>query len=308
MDARGVFPESHRRWAGVFLGLFNPNVIETRVLSEADVVLLVGVDGMMTHALWKNDLPTCELVARPEYSTLSPTPALRVNGDLKSSLQGLLPLAQTGFSEQEVQALRRGILEYFKRPPQARFAAQDVIDIIREILPQDGLLLSETGAFICMLEHLWPVEREGTYYGTSGGRTMGLTIPAALGARLASPERPMIGLGADGSALMRLGELEVFARTRATVPLVLINDQALGTMKSRQKSRKLPDYGLDLHAVDFSAIARACGLQGVTVETPDAFRRELQLAMRADRTTVVDARIDPAPYHTSFGPTIGVLD
>jgi len=308
MDARGVFPESHPRWAGVFLGLFNPNVIETRVLDESDVVVLAGVDAMMTHALWKSALPTCELVARPEYSTLSPSPVMRINGDLKSSLRGLSRSAQAGFSIDEVQALRRGILEYFKRPPHARFAAQDIIEITREVLPQEGLLLSETGAFICMLEHLWPVERLGTYYGTSGGRTMGLMIPAALGARLADPERPMVGMGADGSALMRLGELEVFARTKTVVPLVIINDQALGTMKSRQKSRKLPDYGLDLHAVDFGAVANACGLQGVTVDTPEAFRRELILAMQADRTTVIDARIDPAAYHGSFGPTIGVLN
>ena len=308
MDARGVFPESHPLWAGVFLGLFNPNVIETRALDQADVVLLAGVDAMMTHALWKSGLPTCELVARPEYPTLSASPVTRINGDLKSSLRALLPSPRAGFSEGEVQGLRRGILEYFKRPPQARFAAQDIIEITREILPPDGILLSETGAFICMLEHLWPVERLGTYYGTSGGRTMGLMIPAALGARLAEPERPMIGLGADGSALMRLGELEVFARTKTIVPLVLIDDQALGTMKSRQKSRKLPDCGLDLHSVDFSAIANACGLRGVTVDTPEAFRRELRLAMEADRTTVIDARVDPAAYHASFGPTIGVLD
>jgi acetolactate synthase-1/2/3 large subunit len=307
MDARGVFPESHPRWAGVFLGLFNPNVIETRVLDQADVVLLVGVDALMTHALWKSGLPTSELVARPEYSTLSSSPVLRINGDLKCSLQGLSLSSQAGFSEDEIQSLRRGILLYFKRPPQARFAAQDIIEITREVLPKDGVLLSETGAFICMLEQLWPVEQPGTYYGTSGGRTMGLMIPAALGARLADPERPMVGLGADGSALMRLGELEVFARTKTSVPLVLFNDQALGTMKSRQKSRKLPDYGLDFHAVDFSAIAKACGLQGVTVDTPEAFRRELRLAMQADRTTLIDARIDPAAYHDSFGPTIGVL-
>jgi acetolactate synthase-1/2/3 large subunit len=308
MDARGVFPESHPRWAGVFLGLFNPNVIETRVLDQADVVLLVGVDAMMTHALWKASSPTCELVARPEYSTLSASPVMRINGDLKSSLQGLSRLPQSGFSEDEVQALRRGILEYFKRPTRARFAAQDVIEITREILPQDGVLLSETGAFICMLEHLWPVERLGTYYGTSGGRTMGLMIPAILGARLSDSERPMIGLGADGSALMRLGELEVFARSKLAAPLVVINDRALGTMKSRQRSRGLPACGLDLHEVDLGAVARACGLLGVTVETPEAFREELRLAMKAGRTTLIDARVDPAAYQDSFGPTIGVLN
>jgi thiamine pyrophosphate-dependent acetolactate synthase large subunit-like protein len=247
-------------------------------------------------------------VARPEYSTLSEFPVIRLNGDLKSILQKLSPRAKPGFSEDEIRALRSGVLQHFKRPGQARFAAQDIIEITRELLPPEGLLLSETGAFICMLEHLWPVERPGVYYGTSGGRTMGLMLPAALGARLSDPERPMVGLGADGSLLMRLGELEVFGRTNIAVPLIIINDHALGTMKSRQQSRGLPDFGLDLHAVDFSLAARACGLRGVTVETPEAFRHELCLAMQASQTTLIDARVDPVAYRDSFGPTIGVLN
>ena len=207
-----------------------------------------------------------------------------------------------------IDALRKGILQYFKRPAHARFATQDIIEITRELLPADGILFSETGAFVCMLEHLWRVEKPRTYYGTSGGRTMGLMVPAVLGARLSNSEQPMVGLGADGSLLMRLGELEVFARTGISIPLIIINDQALGTMKSRQQSRKLPDFGLDLHPVDFSAIAKACGLRGATVDSPEAFRQELRLALQADRTTLIDARVDPAEYHESFGPTIGVLN
>ena len=107
---------------------------------------------------------------------------------------------------------------------------------------------------------------------------------------------------------MRLGELEAFARNGIAMPLVIINDQALGTMKARrQRSRGFADYGLDLHAVDFSAIARACGLEGVIVETPEEFRRELARALECDRTTLIDARVDPQAYQDSFGPTIGDL-
>jgi acetolactate synthase-1/2/3 large subunit len=306
MDARGVFPESHPRWAGVFLGLFNANVIESRIFQLSDAVVFVGVDAMMTHAPWKLELPTCELAARPGYSSMS-SPAVRVSGDLKTLLRRLTGQPRPGVSEAEIQQARSGILQYFKRPSKARFAAQDIIEIARDLLPPDGLLLSETGAYICMLEHLWPVERPGTYLGTSGGRTMGLTVPATLGARLAEPNRPMIGLGADGSLLMRLGELEAFARNNIALPLVIINDQALGTMKARQRSRGFPDYALDLHAVDFSLIAQACGLQGVVVETPEAFRRELAQALTSDRTTLIDARVDPQAYQDSFGPTIGDL-
>src|SRR5262249_26137732 len=134
MDARGVFPELDSRWAGVFLGLFNPNVIESRVFQQAGAVILVGVDAMMTHGSWKLDVPTCELTVQNDYSTLT-APAVRVNGDLKSVLARLSTESKPGFSEGEIESLRAGILPYFKRPSEARFAAQDIIEIMRELLP-----------------------------------------------------------------------------------------------------------------------------------------------------------------------------
>ena len=79
MDARGVFPETHPRWAGVLMGMFSPNIIETEILSQADLIVLVGADSMMSHTPWNCDLPTCELVARPEYETLSANPSARLN-------------------------------------------------------------------------------------------------------------------------------------------------------------------------------------------------------------------------------------
>ena len=307
MDARGVVPESHPRWAGAMPGTYSPNVIETEIMNQADVALLVGADAMMTHFPWKSDLPTCELVARPEYETMSPDPKVRVNGDLKAAIKSLSSQRQQGFSEDQIQAARQKILRQFKRPEGARLAAQDIIEITHTLLPAEGILFSETGAFVRMLEALWPVDRFGAFRGTSGGRTMGLMVPSILGAKLAEPDVPMAGIGADGSLLMRLGELELFARTGVAVPLVIINDQALGTMKSRQKTRGMPDYGLDLHPVDFAQVATGCGLRGVTVYTPEGFEKELKLAMGADRTTLIDARVDPVAYQDNFALTAGVL-
>ena len=306
MEARGVFPESHDRWAGVFVGMYSPGVIESNTFEKADGVLLVGVDALMTHGPWKCDLPTAEILTRPEYHALSRRPSVRVNGNLKSVLPALAPQAAPGFSSEEVRTLRQGVLPFFKRPGQARLAAQDIIEICRAVLPSDGILISETGVFVCMLEHLWLVDQPGTYYGTSGGRTMGLTLPAICGARLAEPARPMIGLGADGSLLMRLGELEVLARTGCAVPLVVVNDMALGTMKARQKMRKMTPYALDLHRVGFEQIARACGLKAATVDNPEDFERALRAAMTADCATVIDARVDPEIYQDSFGRTVGM--
>ncbi len=307
MDARGVVPESHPRWAGVLTGNYGPNIIETEVMNQADAALLIGADGMMTHVPWSVDLPTCELSLRSEYETLSPDPKVRVDGDLKETLKQLSTCNQPGFSDDQIQGIRQKVLQSFKRPDATQFAVQDLIEITRAVLPAEGVLFAETGAYVTMLEHLWKVENPNTYWGTTGGRTMGLAVPAILGAKLANPDMVAVGIGGDGSLLMRLGELETFARTGVTVPLIIINDQALGTMKSRQKSRDMPEYALDFHAVDFAGIATACGLSGVTVNTPERFERELKLAMQGDRTTLIDARVDPQAYQDSFGPTIGVL-
>ncbi len=307
MDARGVFPESHPRWAGVMTGSYGPNTIETELMAEADRVLLVGADAMMTHVPWNVDLPTCELVPQPEYETLSPNPKVRVNGDLKAMLKNLSEHKQQGFSEDEIQETRQKILQYFKRPEGVQLAAQDIVEITRNVLPAEGVLFSETGVYIRMVETLWPVDDPSTYWGTAGGRTMGLMLPAILGAKLAKPDMPAVGIGADGSLLMRLGELETFARTGVATPLVIINDQALGTMKSRQKSRGMPEYSLNLHPVDFAGIATACGLRGVTVDTPEQFESELKLAMEGNGTTLIDARVDPQVYQDSFARTVGAL-
>ena len=311
MDARGVFPESDPRWAGLHIGAYAPNHIENDIAAAADLVLLVGVDAMMTHLPWGFDVSTAELVARPGYATMTPNPSARVDGDLKSSLAYLMKTSISpgdGFSTGEISNTKEVILKLFERPKAAVFAQQDIIEISRRLLPDDGVLVSETGAFVRFLEHLWPVDRPNTYLGTSGGRTMGLMIPAALGAKLARPDLPMIGIGADGSMLMRLGELESFARTGVAMPLIIINDHALGTMKSRQKSRGMVDHGLDLQPVNFAQIAQAVGLNGEVVDTPEQFEAALSTALDADKATVIDARIDPQPYWDSFGPSIGVID
>jgi acetolactate synthase-1/2/3 large subunit len=307
MDARGVFPESHPRFAGVMTGNYVPNTVEGELQELCDLAILVGADSLMTHAPWAFKMPAIELVSRPEYRTTVPNPEVRVNGSLKESLNALSSAGGDGVSIEEIDLAKQNVLKYFERPAGAKFSIQDIVASCRESLPGDGVVISETGAFVRMLEHLWEFDKFGHFLGTSGGRTMGLMIPASLGAKMANPDVPMIGIGGDGSTLMRLGDFEVFARMNVAMPLVIVNDRALGTMKSRQVSRGLPKFGLDLTPVDFAAIGRASGLNGVIVNTPKEFETALAQAMAADRATVIDARIDQQPYWDNFALSIGAI-
>ena len=308
MDGRGVFPETDSRFGCVYIGTAPPHALYRSFLTEADGVLVVGVDGRMKEARWDIDVPVCELLIGKEFPALSGHPQLRVDGRLAPTLERLIQLRNPdGFPESRIAELRSSVGSRFARPEGARFTANDIIAITREQLPEEGPLFAETGIAQSMLENLWPVTVPDTFFGSTVGRTMGLTIPALLGAKLARPELPMVGFTTDGSTLMRLGDLEAFARAGAAAPIVIMNDGALGTIRSQQKFKGIPDYGLGLEFVDFATIAQAVGLNGVTVETPEGFAEALSTAMKADKATVIDARVDPQAYRDSFMVTTGIV-
>ena len=307
MDGRGILSEKDPRFGCVYTGTAPPHTLFRSFLQEADGVLVVGADGRMKEAQWDIDLPVCELLTDRVFPALSGSPQLRLDGLLRPTIEKLLAIGNsTGFSESRIAELRASVQSRFNRPASAQFTANDVIEITREQLPAEGLLFAETGVIQTMLEKLWPVTTPNTFFGSTVGRTMGLTIPALLGARLARPHHPMVGFTTDGSALMRLGDLECYARVGAAVPLVILNDGCLGTIRAQQKFKSIPNYGLDLRMVDFAQIACAVGLQGVTVNTPEEFRAALKKAWTSETATVIDARVDPQAYQDSMMPMTGM--
>ena len=217
MKARGVFPENHKRWVGVSTAFGEGNNSRPNILtSGSDLIILIGADQMMTHVPWpKGTIDTVEIVSNEKFKTLSSDPNIVCSGNLKDLVKMLMDSNEkTGWKTDEIQQIYKDIAPRFSRPKNAIFAVQDILEISKEILPKDGLLFTETGAFIALLENTWKFDDPLKYFGTSGGRTMGLMIPSYIGGSLATNNQvPLIGIGADGSALMRLGEFETIKRS-----------------------------------------------------------------------------------------------
>tara|TARA_Y100000817_G_scaffold50611_1_gene36367 strand:- start:227 stop:1855 length:1629 start_codon:yes stop_codon:yes gene_type:complete len=309
MKARGVFPENHERWVGVSTAYGEGNNSRPNILtSGSDLIILIGADQMMTHVPWpKGEINSVEIISSQESKTLSSDPKEICKGNIREIVQMLMDSKEkTGWKIDEINQIYKNTDSRFSRPDNAIFAVQDIIEISKEILPKDGLLFTETGAFIALLENTWKFDDPLKYFGTSGGRTMGLMIPSYIGGSLATNnEIPLIGIGADGSTLMRLGEFETIKRSNLKWPIIIINDAALGTMKYRQGFRGYDDYGLDLEMVDFAGVAKSCGLNGETANNPEDFRKVLRTSFNSEVTTVIDARIDARIYQDNFGGTIG---
>tara|TARA_B100000575_G_scaffold94554_1_gene75365 strand:+ start:1369 stop:2991 length:1623 start_codon:yes stop_codon:yes gene_type:complete len=309
MKARGVYNENEQNWLGVMTDFNeNQNTHTGSVISKSDLIINIGVDQMMTHAPWpKGKKDIIEIVSSNQEKTISNDPLITYAGDIKEILNNITNgVKNNGWGNEELKDINNNLLDRFTRPPDARFTAHDIFDICKDVLPENSNVYTETGAHIRLMEQTWKFDQPLKFFGTSGGRTMGLMIPSFIGGVLGTNnDIPSIGIGADGSTLMRLGEFETINRAKIKWPLVIINDGALGTMKYRQGFRGYKDYGLDLTMVDFSKTAKSCGLNGETVDSPEDFKKVLINSLKKEKTVVIDARIDPDAYQDNFGGTIG---
>ncbi len=308
MKARGVYKENNSNWLGVMTDFNeNLNTHTGSIISKADLIINIGVDQMMTHAPWPKGKKRIIELINNQRKTISNDPAMVCDGNLKEILNALSDaVSSEGWKDSEFEEINNRLSDRFSRPDKAKFTAHDIFEICKEVMPENSNIYTETGAHIRLMEQTWKFDEPLKFFGTSGGRTMGLMIPSFIGGVLATDNNiPSIGIGADGSTLMRLGEFETINRSKIKWPLVIINDGALGTMKYRQGFRGYEDYGLDLTLVDFAETAKSCGLNGEKVDNPEEFKIALNKSLNSDKTFVIDARIDPDAYQDNFGGTIG---
>jgi acetolactate synthase-1/2/3 large subunit len=124
---------------------------------------------------------------------------------------------------------------------------------------------------------------------------MGYGLPAAIAAALVHPDRPVVALIGDGGLGMTLAELETAVREGARVIPIVFDNQGYGLIRGFQDRRPGgAAIATDLGPIDFVAIARACGAQGIRVETDADFEPALREALAASGPTLIHLAVDPS--------------
>jgi acetolactate synthase-1/2/3 large subunit len=145
----------------------------------------------------------------------------------------------------------------------------------------DVLVTSDVGQHQMWVAQAFPFTRPRQWLTSGGLGTMGFGLPAAIGAALASPDRPVVCFTGDGSLLMNLQELATAAEEQVAVKVILLNNARLGLVRQQQELF----YGGRYHAStfhaepDFAAIARGFGLRaydlGVCGDAEETLARAL---------------------------------
>ncbi|MFB3058756.1 MAG: thiamine pyrophosphate-dependent enzyme, partial [Gammaproteobacteria bacterium] len=128
-----------------------------------------------------------------------------------------------------------------------------------------------------------------SYFHSSGGfGTLGYAIPAAIGAKLAAPERPVIGLIGDGGAQFTIGELASAVEAKLPVIFLIWNNSGYGEIKRFMIEANIPQIGVDLYTPDFVGLGKAFGCHAVRVTNLGDLESELITAAGQKLPTLIE--------------------
>src|SRR5262249_13672432 len=136
------------------------------------------------------------------------------------------------------------------------------------VLPRDAIIAADITRLAYIMLAAFPVSQPRTFLHPAGFVAMGYGLPAALGARVAFPERTIVSIMGDGCFLMSGMELATAVQEKLPVIVVLINDGSLTLIKAIQERRYEGRYiGVDLQNPDFGLLASAFGVRAWRVDS-----------------------------------------
>jgi pyruvate dehydrogenase (quinone)/pyruvate oxidase len=119
-------------------------------------------------------------------------------------------------------------------------------------------------------------------------------LPYAMAAQIAYPDRQCVAFVGDGGFSMLMAELATAVKYQLPVKIFIVKNDTLGQIKWEQMVfLGNPEYGCELHPIDFSLFARACGATGFTIENPADCGRIVEQALATPGPVVVQGVVDP---------------
>jgi acetolactate synthase I/II/III large subunit len=168
-----------------------------------------------------------------------------------------------------------------------------VMTSLRERLPADAIVTLDAGNFAGWGQRFLRYGRPGRQLGPTSG-AMGYAVPAAVAAKIAHPDRVVLGLVGDGGFMMTGQELATAMQAGAAPVILLFNNGMYGTIRMHQE-RRYPGRisATDLVNPDFVRLAESYGAFGRAVERTEDFLPALEEALSCGRAAVIELRIDP---------------
>ena len=306
LNGKEVIPDSHPLSVGV-VGTYS-RWCANQVVREADLVLFVGSHtGDQVTDVWtapEMGVPVVQIDVEPSELGRSYPNQVALLGDAKLTVARLLEALEPVGSERKFAARARELASRWREEYKPLLTSdatpvrpERICKEISEVLPSDGILVSDTGYATGWTGTMVSLTHPGQRYLRCAG-SLGWGFPAALGVKCAFPERPVFCFTGDGGFWYHLSELETAVRAGINTVTVVNNNRSLNQDKPgvdrvyRGNTAGTPEELWMFRDVNFARLAEGLDCFGVRVTRPDQIRPALDQALASGRPAVVDVATD----------------
>lgn len=269
-------------------------------MQECDTLIMAGTSFPYMEFYPKQNVRTVQIDIDPTRIGLRHSVDVGLAGDCKETLKVLLnllePKEDKSFLEKAQARMKQWneFLELQGTRMDKPLKPQVVVHQLNTLVDANCIVCSDTGTVTTWAaRHM--IIREGMQFSVSGNlASMANGLPYAIGAAMANPDRQVICLCGDGGFSMLMGELATIAKYKLPVKVIIFKNNSLGMIKWEQLALEgNPEYGIDLHPIDFAAFARSCGVAGFSLDDPAQAGNTIRQALKVEGPALIDAQIDP---------------
>ncbi len=309
ITGKGSIPENHPLSFGP-IGRQGYREPADKAVEESDVLVAVGCKfAQISTDNWTLINPNTKIVQididAPEIGRVYPV-AVGITSDSKLGLRALIDALRSSY-----QKGRASKSDWFGKLEKARkewidststlvnsdsvpIKPERVVKEIRNILPEDGVFVSDTSFTGAFTACYFDVIRTGrTFYEQRGMAGIGGGLPAAIGAKCAVGERMVIGMGGDGSFAYHVSELETARRHELQIIYVVSDNGSLGWIRYLQeKNFSKRVISTRFGEIDYAKVSEGYGCFGMRVEKPSEIRPAIEEGIKSGLPAVIHVKTD----------------
>ncbi len=202
---------------------------------------------------------------------------------------------------------REALFGEFERLTQSVLTQSSVLGVLNEALPKDAVIVAAAGSLPGDLQRVWRTKDYNAYHVEYGYSCMGYEVNAALGVKLAQPQREVYAMVGDGSFMMLHSELVTSIQERAKINVILLDNMTNGCINNLQMEHGMDSFSTEFRfrnaeggkldggfvPVDFAAIAGGYGCKTYRVTTLDQLKAALVDAQQQTVSTLIDIKVLP---------------
>jgi acetolactate synthase-1/2/3 large subunit len=298
--AKGVFPEDHPLFAGVLDMACNQLV--WNFLEASDLIVAVGFDAVELIKPWSLKVPVLHVDATRNTDQIYESQCECV-GDISAILNWFShdwtgePRWNVSDVERHREVLRKS---YYAGRVQGHLNPTDVVDSVRAAFPRGTVATSDVGSHKLLVGQGWQTYEPRSVLMTNGLSSMGFGVPAAIAAKLARPDVPVVALVGDGGFAMTATEVRLASALNLPVVFVVFVDGSLNRIELKQMVRGYASTATRIEDMDLVMLASAMDCDGIRVESSAELDKALSNVANLTRPLVIEARVDPSQYESQF--------